>query len=253
MKGSASAKGRKTAARPQPDTARSPLDKRVEAALASLKRKATKATRDGMARYAIPSDNAYGVAMKDIKALGATLGRDQALAAALWATGVYEARMLASFVGDPERLTPAVMDRWCRDFDNWAFCDAMSFNLFDRSPHAWDKVVEWSGRDKEFEKRTAFALLWSLSVHDKGAGRRNNDAFLRGLQLIEREAADGRNFVKKAANMALRAIGKRNRALNAAAVAVARRLAKSDDASARWVGTDALRELTSPGVSKRLS
>jgi 3-methyladenine DNA glycosylase AlkD len=249
MKGSASAKRRKTAARPQPDTVRAPLDERVESALAALKRKATKATRDGMARYAIPSDNAYGVAMKDIKAIGATLGRDQALAAALWATGVYEARMLASFVGEPERLTPAAMERWCRDFDNWAFCDALSFNLFDRSPHAWDKVVEWSRRDKEFEKRTAFALLWSLSVHDKAA---TNDAFLRGLELIEREAGDDRNFVKKATNMALRAIGKRNRALNTAAVAVARRLAKSDDASARWVGSDALRELTSPGVSKRL-
>ena len=110
------------------------------------------------------------------------------------------------------------MDRWCRDFDNWAFCDAMSFNLFDRSPHAWDKVVEWSGRDKEFEKRTAFALLWSLSVHDKARRRRR---VRRGLELIEREAADDRNFVKKATNMALRAIGKRNRPLNAAAVAVA--------------------------------
>lgn len=245
-----SAKARKTVVRRQPDAVKAPLDERVESALASLKRKATKATRDGMARYAIPSDNAYGVAMKDIKALGATLGRDQALAAALWDTGVYEARMLASFVGEAERLTPAVMERWCRDFDNWAFCDALSFNLFDRSPYAWDKVVEWSRRDKEFEKRTAFALLWSLSVHDKGAG---NDAFLRGLELIEREAGDGRNFVKKATNMALRAIGKRNRALNTAAVAVARRLAKSDDASARWVGSDALRELTSPGVSKRLA
>src|SRR5688572_25017353 len=181
----------------QTETVEGSLDERVQSALAWLKRKATKATRDGMARYAIPSDNAYGVAMKDIKALGATLGRDQALAAALWDTGVYEARMLASFVGEAERLTPSVMERWCRDFDNWAFCDALSFNLFDRSPYAWDKVVEWSRRDKEFEKRTAFALLWSLSVHDKGAG---NDAFLRGLELIEREAGDGRNFVKKATN-----------------------------------------------------
>ena len=250
MKAAGSARARKTVVRRQPGAVKAPLDERVESALASLKRKATKATRDGMARYAIPSDNAYGVAMRDIKALGATLGRDQALAAALWDTGVYEARMLASFVGEAERLTPAVMERWCRDFDNWAFCDALSFNLFDRSPYAWDKVVEWSRRDKEFEKRTAFALLWSLSVHDKGAG---NDAFLRGLELIEREAGDGRNFVKKATNMALRAIGKRNRALNTAAVAVARRLAKSDDASARWVGSDALRELTSQSVSKRLA
>ena len=250
MKATGSAKRRVTAKPRQAKTIEGSLDERVQSALAWLKRHATKATRDGMARYAIPSDNAYGVAMKDIKALGATLGRDQAFAAALWATGVYEARMLASFVGDPHQLTPAVMDRWCRDFDNWAFCDAMSFNLFDRSPHAWAKVDEWSSRDREFEKRTAFALLWSLSVHDKAAG---NDAFVRGLALIEREAADDRNFVKKAANMALRAIGKRNRALNTAAVAVARRLAKSDDAAARWVGADALRELTSPGVSKRLA
>ena len=130
--------------------------------------------------------------------------------------------MLASFVGDPEQLTPAQMDRWCKDFDNWAFCDAMSFNLFDRSPHAWEKVTQWSSRRNEFEKRTAFALLWSLSVHDKQA---TNNAFEQGLVLIERAADDPRNFVKKAVNMALRAIGKRNRALNTAAVATARRLA----------------------------
>ena len=113
----------------------------VEFALTWLKRHSTKATREGMARYAIPSDHAYGVAMKDIKALGTMLGRNQPLAVALWATGVYEARMLASFVGDPERLTAPQMERWCKDFDNWAFCDAMSFNLFDRTPHAWTKVA----------------------------------------------------------------------------------------------------------------
>jgi 3-methyladenine DNA glycosylase AlkD len=225
------------------------LHGQVEFALAWLKRHSRKATLDGMARYAIPSDHAYGVAMKDIKALGAVLGRNQPLAVALWATGVYEARMLASFVGDPERLTPAQMERWCKDFDNWAFCDAMSFNLFDRTPHAWAKVAEWSSRRSEFEKRTAFALLWSLTVHDKGAA---DEAFKQGLVLIEREAADGRHFVRKATNMALRAIGKRNRPLNAAAVAVARRLAESNDATARWVGKDALRELTSPAVTKRL-
>ena len=230
--------------------ARSPsTEDLVHSALAWLKRHATKATLEGMARYSIPSDHAYGVAMKDIKALGATLGRSQPLAVALWNTGVYEARMLASFVGDPQQLTPAQMDRWCREFDNWAFCDAMSFNLFDRSPHAWDKVTQWSRRRNEFEKWTAFALLWSLTVHDKRAG---NELFLEGLALVEREAGDQRNVVKKATNMALRAIGKRNRALNSAAVVVARRLADSKDPTARWVGKDALRELTSPGVIKRL-
>ena len=217
------------------------IEEQVQSALEWLKSHSTKATRDGMARYAIPSDHAYGVAMRDIKALGKQLGKNHPLAVALWTTGVYEARMLASFVGDPEKLTPAQMDRWCRDFDNWAFCDAMSFNLFDRSPHAWTKVTQWSSRRKEFEKRTAFALLWSLSLHDKSAP---DERFLHGLALIEREATDERNFVKKAVNMALRAIGRRNRALKSAAVEVARRLAASENATARWVGKDALRELT---------
>lgn len=221
----------------------------VQSALKWLKDHSTEATLGGMARYAIPSDHALGVAMKDIKALGKQLGHNQELAAALWETGVYEARMLASFVGDPARVTPAQMDRWCTEFDNWAFCDAMCFNLFDRTPHAWDKVTHWSSSNAEFVKRTAFALLWSLSVHDKGAG---NESFVQGLALIERAAGDERNFVKKAVNMALRAIGKRNRTLNAAAVAAARRLADSPNATARWIGKDALRELTSPVVIQRL-
>jgi 3-methyladenine DNA glycosylase AlkD len=227
----------------------SAIDEQVRVALASLKSRATKATLEGMARYAIPSTNAYGVAMKDIKALGKTLGTNHALADALWATGVYEARMLASFVGDPAALTATQMDRWCRDFDNWALCDALSFNLFDRSPHAWSKVDAWSRRKNEFEKRTAFALLWSLTVHDKRAA---DERFLHGLGLIEREASDDRNFVKKAVNMALRAVGKRNRALHSAAIEVAERLAGSDDPTTKWVGKDALRELTSASVLQRL-
>jgi 3-methyladenine DNA glycosylase AlkD len=214
-----------------------------------LKSHSTKATLAGMARYAIPSDHALGVAMRDIKALGKKLGHNQELAIALWDTGVYEARMLASFVGEPSQLTGTQMDRWCKDFDNWAICDAMSFNLFDRTPLSWDKVTQWSSKRNEFEKRTAFALLWSLTVHDKDA---NDERFIQGLALVEREAGDERHFVKKAVNMALRAIGKRNRMLNTAAVAVARRLADSQTATARWVGKDALRELTSSGVTKRL-
>ena len=235
--------------REMPNHSKPSVQNQVDFALTWLKRHTSKATLEGMARYSIPSNHAYGVAMKDIKTLGAMLGRNQRLAVALWSTGIYEARILASFVGDPERLTSAQMDRWCKDFDNWAFCDAMSFNLFDRTPHAWTKVAEWSNRRNEFEKRTAFALLWSLTVHDKSAG---DESFRKGLLLIEREAGDGRHFVKKATNMALRAIGKRNRALNAAAVVVARRLAASKQASARWVGKDALRELTSPAVTARL-
>ena len=230
-------------------TAAASLDSQLRHAMAWLEEHSSKTTRDSMARYAIPSDNALGVAMRDIKALGKTLGRNHDLAMALWGTGVYEARMLASFVGDPARLTSTQMDRWCKDFDNWALCDALSFNLFDRTPHAWTKVTQWSRKPREFEKRTAFALLWSLTVHDKQAG---DERFVHGLTLIEREATDARNFVKKAVNMALRAVGKRNRALNAAAVAVAKRLGSSKDPTATWVGKDALRELTSPSVRKRV-
>ncbi len=228
---------------------KSPLEEQVQSALAWLKSHSTRAARDGMARYGIPSDKAFGVAMKDMKALGKKLGRDHELAAALWDTDVYEARMVCSFVDDPAEVTPAQMDRWCRDFDNWGICDTICFNLFDRTPHAWTKVAQWSGKRREFEKRAAFALLWSLTVHDRHAG---NEQFVQGLALIERAAADDRHFVKKAVNMALRAIGKRNRALNAAAAAVARRLAASEEAAARWVGMDALRELTSPSVARRL-
>jgi 3-methyladenine DNA glycosylase AlkD len=203
-----------------------------------------------MARYGIPSDNAFGVTMANMKVLAKRLGRNHELAAALWETGWYEARMLTSFVDEPGRVTPAQMDRWCRDFDNWGICDTVCFHLFDRTPHAWQKVAQWSDGRQEFVKRAAFALLWGLTVHDKHAG---DAPFVRGLIFVERAATDERHFVKKAVNMALRAIGKRNPALNAAAVAAARRLADSPGAAPRWVGKDALRELTSPAVIRRLA
>jgi len=212
----------------------------VTVALDWLKRRGTKAGREGMARYAIPSDKAFGVAMRDIQALAKRLGRNHDLAASLWSTGWYEARMLAAYVDDPASVTPAQMDRWCHDFDNWAICDTVCFVLFDKSPHAWTMVKRWAGRRDEFVKRAAFALLWGLSVHDKAADDR---AFVEGLALIERAAADDRHFVKKAVNMALRAIGKRRPTLHSAAVEVATRLAASSQASERWVGKGALREL----------
>ncbi|MEP7326003.1 MAG: DNA alkylation repair protein [Gemmatimonadota bacterium] len=209
-------------------------------ALAWLKRHGTKRTRDGMARYAIPSDHAFGVTVADIRLLARRLRRDHWLAAELWDSGWYEARMLTAFVAEPARVTPALMDRWARDFDNWAICDTLCFHLFDRTPHAWAKVAQWSRRREEFVKRAAFATLWGLALHDKDSPDR---LFAQGLRIIEREAKDDRNFVKKAVSMTLKAIGKRKRALNPAAIAVARRLAGSPDAGARWVGKDALREL----------
>jgi 3-methyladenine DNA glycosylase AlkD len=226
-----------------------PLEEEVQSVLAWLERHSTKRTRDGMARYGIPSDNAFGVTMADMKTLAKRLGRNHELATALWDTGRYEARILTSFVDEPACVTPAQMDRWCRDFDNWGICDTVCFHLFDRTPHAWQKVAQWHDRREEFVKRAAFALLWGLTVHDKQAG---DEPFIEGLVLVERAATDERHFIKKAVNMALRAIGKRNTALNAAALVVARRLADSPQAAARWVGKDALRELTSVGVGRRL-
>lgn len=205
-----------------------------------LKKAGKPAVKKGMARYAIPSDNAFGVPVGVMRAYAKRLGRDHDLALELWKSGYYEARMLATFVDDPALVTPVQMDRWCKDFDSWAICDTACFHLFDRSPHAWKKVRAWAKKRDEFVKRGAFALLASLALHDKKAP---DAPFLQGLKLIERAASDERNFVKKAVSWALRGIGKRNRALNAEAVKVSKRLAASSKPAARWVGKDALREL----------
>jgi len=227
-----------------------PLRDEVKAAIKWLEEKSTEHDRKNLTRFAISTDKAFGVSMTNMKQLAKRLGPNHELAAALWDTGWYEARMLASLVDEPKCVTPAQMERWCRDFDNWAICDTVCFALFDRTPHAWGKVAQWSRRRDEFVKRAAFALLWGLTVHDK---RSNDEPFVQGLPLVERAAGDDRHFVKKAVNMALRAIGKRNPTLNAAAVAVARRLSASPQPAARWVGKDALRELASPSVTRRLA
>jgi 3-methyladenine DNA glycosylase AlkD len=222
----------------------------VDATLRWLERAGTRAVREGMARYAIPSDKAFGVPVGQLRAYAKRLGRDHALAEALWQTDRYEARMLATFLDEPSLVSSAQMDRWCRDFDNWAICDTACFHLFDRTPHAWKRLAVWARRKDEFVKRAAFALLASLSVHDKRAG---DAAFLDGLALIEGAAQDPRNFVKKSVNWALRSVGKRNRVLNAASIAVAARLAASPDATSRWCGKDALRELESAALARRLA
>jgi 3-methyladenine DNA glycosylase AlkD len=238
-------------AKPTKKGAQTSLEGQVHAVLTSLERLAEKRVLEDMSkRYGIYTNKAFGVSMSNIQKVAKPIGRNHELAAALWDTGWYEARMLTSFVDDPARVTSAQMDRWARDFDNWGIVDTLCFNLFDRTPHAWAKVTKWTNQDAEFVKRAGFALLWSLTVHDKQAA---DQQFVEGLEFIEREADDERHFVKKAVNMALRAIGKRNLALNAAALAVARRLANSSKAAARWVGKDALSELTSPSVTRRLT
>jgi 3-methyladenine DNA glycosylase AlkD len=226
------------------------IQEEINLAINWLECHSTERDMQNLTRFAIAATKPFGVSMTNMKVLAKQLGRNHELAAGLWDAGRYEARMLATLVDDPKSVTPEQMDRWCRDFDNWAICDTACFHLFDRTPHAWRKVAQWSEERDEFVKRAAFALLWSLTVHDKKAGDR---PFVEGLQLIEEAAGDDRNFVRKAVNMALRAIGKRNPALNTAAVTVAERLAGSSDSVQRWVGKDALRELTSLSVKRRIT
>jgi len=218
--------------------------------LAWLKKQGTRRTVDGMARYGIVAQRAFGVPMGTLLSLKKQLGKDHALAAALWASGWYEARLLAALVGDPERVTRRQMNAWAAGFENWADCDTVCFQLFDRTPFAWEKARQWAASPREFVRRAGFVLMACLALHDKTASDR---PFLAFLPLIERGARDERNFVKKGVSWALRSIGRRNLALNAAALAVAKRLALSPDAAPRWVGKDALRELASPKVRARLA
>lgn len=224
---------------------------RVREALRWLERHGSRRTRDQMlTRYGITAPKAYGAPVGMIQRLGKQLGLDHELAAALWKTGWYEARMLTAFVEDPAQVTAAQMDRWARDFDNWAIVDTLCFKLFDQTPHAWTKVGQWSRRREEFVKRAGFALLACLALHDKRSG---DKPFLGSLRLIERAASDERNFVRKAVSWALRAIGRRSRVLNAGAAGTARRLADSTNPAARSTGKEALRELTNPKVQRRLA
>lgn len=210
-------------------------------ALSRLKKKATAKYLGNLTRFGITATNPLGVAMPDIQALGKQLGRSHELALALWETNVYEARLLTSYVDEVERITPAHMDRWCKQFDNWAVCDTLCFKLWDQSPHAWTMVRKWSTRKAEFEKRAAFALMASMALHLKQAP---DAQMLEGLELIEAAATDERNFVWKGVNWALRGIGKRNPKLRAAAVVLSKKLADSPNQASRWVGKDALRELS---------
>ena len=218
------------------------LKAEVQSVLATLKRLGNPRFRAEMeTRYGIVTKDAFGVGMNEMQRVAKQLGRNHALALALWETGNYEARTVAAFVAEPERVTPALMDRWCRDFDNWAICDTVCFKLFDQLPHAFGRVEAWANRKDEFQKRAAFALLASLALHNEDA---EDQVFKDMLPLIEAAATDERNFVKKGVSWALRAIGGRSASLKSAATTLARKLAASEDSAARWIGKDALRSLT---------
>jgi 3-methyladenine DNA glycosylase AlkD len=203
----------------------------------------------GMARFGIrPRTRVLGISMMALRGLARELGRDHALAGALWRSGIHEARVLATIVDEPTRVTEAQAERWVRTLDSWDVCDQLCGNLLWGAPFALAKAVAWSERDAEFVKRAGFALMASLAVHDKAAPTRT---FERLLPIIRRESTDDRNFVKKAVNWALRQIGKRNDRLREKAIATAERIATIDSRSARWVASDALRELRGGVIRSR--
>jgi 3-methyladenine DNA glycosylase AlkD len=195
----------------------------------------------GMARFGITPRGTLGISIPTLRRFAKQIGRDHQLAQQLWATDVHEARILAGLIDEPGKVTAWQMDRWAHDFDSWDVCDQVCSNLFDKTPFAYRQASAWSRRREEFVKRAGFVLMAALAVHDKQA---DDAAFLRFLPIIEREAGDDQNFVKKAVNWALRQIGKRNRLLRRQAVKTARAIRRQDSRPARWIAADALRELT---------
>ena len=204
---------------------------------------------DGMARYGINPENTYGISIPNLRKIARETGTNHALAQELWASGIHEARILASMIDDPKMATEEQLESWVKDFDSWDVCDQCCMNLFKKTGLAYRKANEWSESDQEFVKRAAFALMACLAVGDKKADDKQFEEF---LPIIMREASDNRNFVKKAVNWALRQIGKRNANLNRKAIETSEEIQKVDSKSAKWIASDAIRELTSESVRKRL-
>jgi len=203
-----------------------------------------------MAKYGITVEQRLGVSVPDMRKMAKAIGRDHKLALDLWRTRIAEARILAAMVGDPAKLTEEQMEDWVKGINSWDVCDQVCMNLFERNQLAWKKIVDWSEREEEFVKRTAFSLIACLAWHDKKA---SDEKFIELLPLIIRGATDERNFVKKAVNWALRNIGKRNLNLNKAAINTAKEIQLLDSKAARWIASDAIRELESESIQKRLN
>jgi 3-methyladenine DNA glycosylase AlkD len=203
-----------------------------------------------MTGYGINADNAFGISIPRLRKLAKEIGKDHVLSEQLWSSGIHEARIVASMLADPQMVTEQELEQWVKDFDSWDVCDQCCNNLFCKTKFAYQKAMEWSLRREQFVKRAGFVLMACLAVHDKGA---DDIAFRQFFPIIRSQAADERNFVKKSVNWALRQIGKRNRTMNAEAIDVATDLKRIDSKSARWIARDALRELRSNKIQKRLA
>ena len=221
----------------------------VDEVMEQLKSKAKEDQREGMARFAIVGDLRLGVSVPDMRKIAKDIGKDHQLALDLWETGVPEGMIVAGMIAEPEKLTEQQMEAWVVDINSWDICDQVCMNLFEKTPLAEKKIYEWSLREEEFVKRASYALIACLAWHDKEA---SDEAFTQYFPVIVAGATDERNFVKKAVNWALRNIGKRNQALNKEAIKVAKEIQGIDSKSARWIASDAIRELESEKVQERL-
>ena len=221
----------------------------VKDVLDKLQSKARPEQLQGMAKYGMAVGQRLGVSVPDMRKLAKEIGRDHKLALDLWRTGIAEAKIVAAMVGDPDKLTEEQMEDWVTGINSWDVCDQVCMNLFEKNRLAWKKIIDWSEREDEFVKRTAFSLIACLAWHDKKA---SDDKFIEVLPVIIRGATDERNFVKKAVSWALRNIGKRNLDLNKAAIDTAKEIKRLDSKAARWVASDTLRELESEAIRSRL-
>jgi len=225
------------------------MEMKYEQVIRQLKSMENPKNVEGMQRFGIRGGGMLGISVYDIRRIGKDIGKDHSLALRLWGSGIHEARMLACFVGEPEKVTEALMEKWARGFESWDIVDQCCSNLFDKTPFVEKKIKEWTSRKEEFVKRAGFVLMCAKAVHDKKAKDREFEEY---FPIIKRESHDERNFVRKAVNWALRQIGKRNLSLNKKAISVAKELEKSDSKAARWIARDALRELTGEKVRERL-
>lgn len=204
----------------------------------------------GMARYGITIKNNLGISIYQLRPLAKEIGTNHPLALKLWDSKIHDARLLACFIDDPKKVTADQMDAWAEDFDSWDICDQACTSLFDLSPLAYEKVYQWADHEKEFVKRAAFSLVAGLAVHDKTATDKKFEDF---SPIIKKHSVDERNYVKKAVNWALRNIGKRNLHLNKRAIETAKEIQKINSKSARWIAADAIRELTSDKIKRKLA
>jgi 3-methyladenine DNA glycosylase AlkD len=212
----------------------------VQEIISELKKYSNHKDREGMARFGINSKFALGVRVPVLRSLAKKIGNNHQLAQDLWKTKIHEARILASMIDEPEKVTEKQMDKWIKNFNSWDLCDQCCMNLFDKLPLAWKKAGDWAKRKKEFEKRAGFSLMACLAWYDKQAKDKD---FLKFFPLIKKHSTDNRNFVKKAVNWALRQIGKRNKNLRIKVIKLAKEIQKIDSPTSRWIAKDAIREL----------